>query len=105
MKVIKDMSCDIEDILGMADKNIRLAVKYKEEDPESSKVYYNKSVEEINSIKPLHDRVVAIIKTYRAEKGEEPPAPMMAMYNYEHEKHLDKNASIRKFQELYMNGL
>ena len=104
MKVIKDMSCDIEEIFEMADKNIRLAVKYKEDDPESSKAYYNKSVEELNSIKPFHDRVVAIIKNYRAEKGE-PPAPMMAMYNYEHEKHMDKNASIRKLQELYSSGL
>lgn len=104
MKVIKDMSCDIEEILNMADKNIRLAVKYKEDDPESSKIYYNKSIEELNSIKPFHDRVVTIIKNYRTEKGE-PPAPMMAMYNYEHEKHLDKHASIKKFQELYSNGL
>ena len=104
MKVIKDMSCDIEDILEMAEKNIRLAVKYKEDDPESSKVYYNKSVEELNSIKPFHDRVVNIIKVYRADKGE-PPAPMMAIYEYEHEKHMDKNASIKKLQELYVNGL
>lgn len=104
MKSIKDMSCTIEDILESADKNIRLAVKYKEDDPDSSKVYYSKSVEELNSIKPFHDRVVTIIKNYRAEKGE-PPAPMMAMYNYEHEKHLDKNASIRKLQELYSSGL
>ena len=104
MKSIKDISCTIEDILENADKNIRLAVKYKEEDPDSSKVYYNKSVEELNSIKPFHDRVVTIIKNYRAEKGE-PPAPMMAMYNYEHEKHLDRNASIKKLQELYSSGL
>ena len=54
MKVIKDMSCDIEDILEMADKNIRLAVKYREDDPDSSKAYYNKSVEELNSIKPFN---------------------------------------------------
>ena len=104
MKVIKDMSCDIEDILEMADKNIRLAVKYREDDPDSSKAYYNKSVEELNSIKPFHDRVVIIIKNYRAEKGEL-PAPMMTIYNYEHEKHLDKHASIKKLQELYVNGL
>ena len=104
MKSIKDMSCTIEDILDNAEKNIRLAVKYKEDDPDSSKVYYSKSIEELNSVKPFHDRVVTIIKNYRAEKGE-PPAPMMAIYEYEHEKHLDKNASIKKLQELYSSGL
>lgn len=104
MKEIKDMSRTVEEILESADKNIRLAVLYKEDSPETSKLYYNKANEELNSIKPFHDRVVNIIKAYRAEKGE-PPAPMMAIYNYEHEKHLDKHALIKKYQELYVNGL
>jgi hypothetical protein len=30
---------------------------------------------------------------------------MMTLYNYEHERHLDKNNSIRRLQELYSNGL
>lgn len=104
MKVIKDISYTIDKILDYAEENIRLAVQYKEEDIETSKAYYVKSVEELNSIKIFHDRVVAIIKAYRAEKGE-PPAPMMTLYNYEHERHLDKNNSIRRLQELYSNGL
>lgn len=104
MKSIKDISCTIDEILENSEKNIRQAVLYKEEDAELSKLYYNKSMEELNSIKPFHEKVVAIIKNYRTEKGE-PPASMMTIYNYEHEKHLDKNAFIRKLQELYVSGL
>ena len=104
MKKIKDFSCIIDKILDFSEENIRLAIQYKEEDPDSSKAYYNKSIEELNSIKPLHDRVVAIIKAYRTEKGE-PPEPMMVLYNYEHERHLDKNNAIKRLQELYINGL
>lgn len=48
----------------------------------------------------LHDEVVRIIETYRAEKGE-PPADMLAIYNYLHKKHIEKVAEIKRYQEMY----
>ena len=55
----------------------------------------------MESIKPQHDAVVALIEGYRKENGE-PPAPMMAIYNYMHERHITKAAAIKSLQEMYM---
>ena len=104
MKVIKDISCAIERYLENAEEDIKMAVRYKMDDPDSSKIYYANSVNMLGMIKPYHDRVVTIIKNYRAEKGE-PPAPMMAIYDYEHEKHINKMAAIKQLQELYNSGM
>jgi len=41
----------------------------------------------MDSIKGLHDAVVTLIEAHRKEKGE-PPAPMMAIYNYMHERQM-----------------
>ena len=48
----------------------------------------------------LHDAVTKVIKDYRSEKGE-PPAPMMAIYNYEHGKHINKVNAIKMMQTGY----
>jgi hypothetical protein len=48
----------------------------------------------MDSIKGQHDAVVTIIDAYKKEKGE-PPAPMMAIYNYLHERHINKAAAIK----------
>ena len=48
----------------------------------------------MDSLKGLHDGVVGLIEGYRKEKGE-PPAPMMAIYDYMHERHINKAAAVR----------
>ena len=100
MKVIKDMSEDIENTLDMAECNIKKAVEYKLDFPAASQAFYTKSVALMNSIKGQHDAVVALIEGYRKEKGE-PPAPMMAIYNYMHERQINKAAAIKNLQDLY----
>jgi hypothetical protein len=37
---------------------------------------------------------VALIDAYKKEKGE-PPAPMMAIYNYLHGRHISKAAAVK----------
>lgn len=88
MKVIKDMSEDIEKTLNMAECNIKKAVEYKIDYPVAAQAFYNKSVALMNTIKGTHDAVVALIEGYRKEKGE-PPEPMMAVYNYMHERQME----------------
>jgi len=51
MKVIKDMSEDIENTLDMAECNIKKAVEYKLDFPAASQAFYTKSVALMNSIK------------------------------------------------------
>ena len=101
MQVIKDFSEDIERTLDMAECNIKEAVKYKIEYPAAAQAFYNKSIALMNTIKGQHDAVVALIESYRKDKGE-PPAPMMAIYNYMHERHMNQAAAIKNLQDTYI---
>lgn len=100
MQVIKEMCEDIEKTLDMAECNIKKAVEYKIDFPTASQAFYNKSLTLMNIIKGQHDTVVAIIEAYRKERGE-PPAPMMAVYNYLHERQISQAAAIRNLQDIY----
>ena len=101
MEIIKCVSEDIETTMDLAEENIKKAIMYKNDYPSVAKSYYNKSIVLMDSIKPQHDSVVALIESYRKEKGE-PPAPMMAIYNYMHERHITKAAAIKNLQDMYM---
>ena len=101
MQVIKCLSENIEKTLDMAEENIKKAVTYKEEFPAAAKAFYNQSVLLMDSIKGQHEAVVALIDGYRKEKGE-PPAPMMAIYNYMHERQMNQAAGIKAMQDMYM---
>lgn len=101
MQVIKCLSENIECTLDAAEENIKKAVRYKDEFPVAAKAFYTQSTLLMDSIKGQHDAVVTLIEAYRKEKGE-PPAPMMAIYNYMHERHINKAAAIKNLQEMYM---
>lgn len=100
MKIIKCLSEDIECTLDMAEEDIKKAIMYKDEYPIAAKAFYTKSVMLMDSIKPQHDVVVGLIEGYKKEKGE-PPEAMMAVYNYMHERHINKAAAIKALQEMY----
>ena len=100
MKIIKCLSEDIESTLDCAEDCIKKAIMYKEEYPVAASAFYSKSVTLMDTIKLSHDAVVALIEGYKKEKGE-PPVPMMAIYNYMHERHINKSAAIKALQEMY----
>lgn len=100
MKIIKCLSENIEETLDTAEENIKKAILYKEEYPIAARAFYNQSVILMDSIKGQHDVVVSLIEGYKKEKGE-PPAPMMAVYNYMHERHINKAAAIKALQDMY----
>ena len=103
MKVIKCMSEDIENTLDMAEENVKKAIEYKEEHPIAAKAFYNKSVALMENIKGMHDGVVAVINAYREEKGE-PPAAMLIIYNYLHERQMNQAAMVKNLQDVYMKN-
>ena len=97
MQIIKKLSDMIEDELEGAEEYIKCALKHKEEHPQLAKVFNEISTEEMRHVNLLHEQVAKIIQDYRKEHGD-PPAPMLAVYDYLHEKHIDKAAKIRAMQ-------
>lgn len=100
MKIIKELSEMIEEELDGACEYIKNALNYKDTHPSLSKTFYDISLEEVNHINRLHEEVTKIIADHRREHGE-PPAPMMAVYEYLHEKHIDKMNRIKTYQAQY----
>ena len=100
MKIIKELEELIEDEIHDIKKYAKLAAELKEEHPGLAQVLYNISTQEDTHQAMLHAEVVKIIENHRKMHGE-PPAAMMAVYEYVHQKHIDKMAEARRYQEIY----
>lgn len=101
MKVIKCLTENIEATLDAAECNIKKAIEYKDSFPVAAKAFFTQSVILMDSIKAQHEAAVNIIEAYRKEKGE-PPAPMMAIYEYMHERQITQAAGIKALQDMYV---
>lgn len=100
MKVIKALEELIEEEISDVKKYAKLAVEYKESHPSLAQLFYNLSTQEDVHQANLHSEVVKIIEEHRRNHGE-PPAAMMAVYEYVHKKHIDALAAARVYQEMY----
>lgn len=100
MKEIKLLMEHIEDELEDAHTYAELALEYKEADPETAELFYKLSGEEMNHMNALHKAVVSHIEEYRKQKGE-PPAAMMAVYEYLHRRDIEKSEEVGVLQTMY----
>lgn len=100
MKLIKKLEELIEDEIHDIKKYAKMATELKEEYPSLAQVLYNISSQEESHQSAIHSEVVKIIEEYRKKNGE-PPAAMMAVYEYVHNKHIDALADARRYQDLY----
>lgn len=101
MKVIKTLSEKITEEICDAKAYVKLAIEYKEEYPDLSRTLYNLSLQEMDHMNILHNEVTAIIKRYRETNGE-PPADMMAVYEYLHKQQIDKSLEVKMLQSMYI---
>lgn len=100
MKLIKELTERIEEEIDGAEEYVKEAIKLKHEHPSLAKTLYDISNQEMSHIDMLHTEVVKLIEEHRRTHGE-PPAPMMAVYQYLHERHIDKVNAIKVLQAEY----
>lgn len=100
MKIIKKLSEMIEDELEGAECYARMALEYRDEYPELSRIANNLSAQELDHMTSLHNIVTQVIDQYRRTNGE-PPADMMAVYTYLHGKHIEHAAKVNVLRSMY----
>lgn len=91
----------IDEELHDAEKYIKHALKIKQDYPEAAELMNMLSSEEMRHMQMLHNQVVKLIENYRKTEGE-PPAPMLAVYDYLHQKFIDHAKEIKILQQMYM---
>ena len=100
MKIIQQLSDKIEDEICDAKEYCVKAIEVKTDMQKLAETLIKISEEEMKHMTLLHNEVVDIITTYRKEHGE-PPADMLAVYEYLHKKQIDKSAEVKAMQTMY----
>lgn len=100
MKLIKELEERIEEEICDVKHYAKMAIEMKEEHPSLANTLYTIATQEDTHQSMLHGEVVKIIQEYRKTHGE-PPAAMMAVYEYIHKKHIDKLAEARRYLEIF----
>ena len=100
MQIIKQLSEMISDEIKDAEHYADCALKHKTDNPALADTFFKLSQEEMQHMAMLHEQVVRIIDNYHKENGE-PPKPMMAVYDYLHEKQIEHAAAVKAKQAMY----
>lgn len=100
MKLIQEISEMIEEEVEGACHYAKEAVKHKEDDAALAKTFYDIAGMELQHVNMLHEQVTRIIEQHRREHGE-PPAAMLAVYNYLHEKQIEKVNKVKHYLAMY----
>lgn len=100
MKIIEWLSDQIEDEIHGAKCYAKKALELKDTYPEISDELWMMSNEEMKHMQTLHTMVTKIIGDYRKDHGD-PPVEMQAVYDYLHEKFIDKAKDVKILQDMY----
>lgn len=100
MKIIKEMCEYMEEEIHDAKKYIKKAIAVKSEHPALAEVFNRLSMEEMNHMSMLHTEAEKLIADYRREHGD-PPVNMQAVYDYLHERMIDKAREVKEYQAIF----
>lgn len=100
MKIIQTLSSQIEEETRGVKEYAEMALANKDEHPDLANTYHRLAEEEMGHVNKLHDAVVSLIKDYRSKQGE-PPAPMMAVYEYLHKRHIEAAAEAQTLLDMF----
>lgn len=98
MKLIKTIVTQIQMEIDAAEDYAESAVEMKDKDTTLKEMYIKLANAELEHVDILHNAVVRIIDKHRMEKGE-PPKEMMAIWEWEHEKHIEEVIEIKMMIE------
>lgn len=100
MKIIALLSEHIEDELDDACAYAKLALEYKDADPEMAAIFNKLSGEEMTHMDALHKSVVSHIEAYKKLKGEEPEG-MKALYDFAHKREIERAEKVMSLQNMF----
>jgi ferritin len=100
MKIIKVLSEKIKEELNDAESYITLAMEWKKDERVAAALFAELSAEEMGHADELHTEVTQLISRYRQTQGE-PPAGMLAIYEYLHEQQMENAMRVRVKQGMY----
>ena len=100
MKLIQKLSELIDEEIEGAECYIKMAIENKSDHKSLADALYDLSMQEMNHVNILHEQVVNIIADYRKVKGE-PPAAMLAVYDYLHKKQIEQANRVKLYQQMY----
>ena len=100
MQIIKKLSGMIKEEIRDAEKYANCALKYKDEDKTLAETFYNLASQELQHMDMLHNQVVRLITDYKAKKGN-PPEAMQAVYDFLHERMIEKAKAVKIEQGMF----
>jgi len=103
MKIIEELSEYIDEEINDSCKYGKLALEWKTKKRNLADVFYTLSIEELHHMQMLHGEVVRLIEEYRQTNGE-PPANMLAVYDYLHKKQIEHAGEAKSYQMMYKEG-
>lgn len=100
MKIIEELTEMIDEEVADAEKYAKCALAKKDNYPMLAQTFYTLANEELKHANMLHDEVVKIINDYKS-KGNVVPDDMQAVYDYLHDKRIDKTNKVKLYIEQY----
>lgn len=100
MKEMKEVALDIREMLEEAECYAREANKHKTQFPELARLYNQISQNRVSEINGLHEQVTTLIERAKRD-GQEVPASMLAIWDWEHDLMLEAMADVKRLQDMY----